>query len=148
MEQRQSFGWDYTAGLEEKQEETERTFEECIPFIRKILQRHSHIKQPHFVSPLAAAAFEDLIRDCDRMMEEFSGRWKATVDFENYEASIEMESVYFEFCADEFMNVLQKISARSIQVSLIPLTSDFTRIHILMPYFVPLEGGIPLQKEE
>lgn len=144
MEQRKIIGKDYTDKLENTQEEQEPDKKKVAAMLQILLQHDNRIKRlPHFIDPLAAAAFEDLAGDCDRMMKDFSGRWKAVIDFESYEAYIEIECVYLEFCTGEFMSTLQKLSTRSIHVFLAPLTSGFLRIHILMPYFIPMEKSPP-----
>ena len=88
--------------------------------IRKIL--HHHGQEPAPAS--------------EQIAEEFSGRIKAKIDYENYTASIEIWCCYVEFAHGKFMSILHEISQYAMLIRFEPLTSGDLHIEILMPYFV------------
>lgn len=107
--------------------------------ITKLIHRAEALKRlPHMVNPVAAVRFNRAVKACDAMAKEFSGRIKATLDFETYEASIILECAYIEFRHHEFMETLAALSLISQNIRIASTPSDLFRIDISMPYFVPL----------
>ena len=82
------------------------------------------------------ASHLDHVADCEQIAEEFSGRIKAKIDYENYTASIEIWCCYVEFAHGKFMSILHEISQYAMLIRFEPLTSGDLHIEILMPYFV------------
>lgn len=124
---------DYTAELERL--DVEITPEDKV-LMGKALEYLEHIKTvPFVVNRRAAAEFDQMVADCDKIAKEFSGRLKAVVDYECHEASITLECVYVDFNVGEFMDILQSMAAKALQVRFEPLTSGLLRITIFMPYF-------------
>lgn len=126
------FTKDYTDGLLNEPELAQEDWEELI-HRAEALQR-----LPHIVNPLAAARFDKAVKACDAIAKEFSGRIKAAVDFEIYEATIVLECAYIEFRHHEFMETLAALSLISQNIQITSTPSELFRIDISMPYFVPL----------
>ena len=105
--------------------------------IKKILLNHEQDlkNNPRFLLPFAPALFEKAVADCEQIAEEFSGRIKAKIDYENYTASIEIWCCYVEFAHGKFMSILHEISQYAMLIRFEPLTSGDLHIEILMPYF-------------
>lgn len=108
--------------------------------VKKLFSRLEHLNSlPHIVDPLAVQRFEEMVEACDLIAKEFSGKLKATVDYERYSARIELECVYIDFDQGEFLETLQKLTAMAGSISFQPLTSGFLRVEIAMPYFLTVE---------
>ena len=139
---------DYTDGLAEllaavAAEDAARladgTMPEDTPVIRRALadygQRHA---LPHGADPDCLLIFDELVRDCDALMEAFFGKLTAILDYEAHDARITMENVYLEFRADEFLHILQKMAAAASVICFDPTAADMLRVTVHMPCFFPL----------
>ncbi len=125
---------DYTSGL--KKPDCNETPEDKI-LERAALKIYEYVNNlPHVIDPIAAKRFEEMIEACDSIAKEFSGKMKATINYENYSAEIVLECVYVEFQQNEFMETLYKLSTTAKSICFLPLTSGFLKIEINMPYFL------------
>lgn len=129
---------DYTPRLAEE-DELDR-LPETLQMVRALIARYDAVKRlPHIVLPAAAAEFDHMVEACDTIALEFAGRLEATVDFERYEARINLDIAYIEFCQDDFMETLRRLTSSAILIRIFPLlASSLFRIEISMPYFIPL----------
>lgn len=129
---------DYTPKLAEE-DELDR-LPETLQMVRAVIARYDAVKRlPHIVLPAAAAEFDHMVEICDTIALEFAGRLEAIVDFKCYEAHINLDIAYIEFCQDDFMETLRRLTNSAILIRIFPLqASPLFRIEINMPYFAPL----------
>ena len=138
MKKKEVITRDYTDQLKAMEEREDELTQEMKEILERMRQAGPQKKRAYIISPYAAARFEKTIEACDNMMKEFSGKLKATVDYESHHATIEMECVYIEFRAKEFMTYLHDMVTWAEWIEFCPLLSGFLRVSIGMPYFVPL----------
>ena len=91
--------------------------------------------RPRFLLPYAPKIFEKTVVACERVAKEFSGKFKAKIDYSCFTATIELWCCYVEFVCGEFMSILHEISRHAISVRFTPLISGDLHVEILMPYF-------------
>lgn len=129
---------DYTSKLAKEDELND--LPETLRLVRAFIARYDAVKRlPHIAFPAAVAEFDHMVEICDTIALEFAGRLEAAVDYEHYEAHINLDVAYIEFCQDDFMETLRRLVHSAIYIRIFPLSaSPLFRIEISMPYFVPL----------
>jgi len=128
---------DYTSDL--KKLNSKRTPEDEI-LAREIFKKLEYEESlPHIINPIASKRFDEMVKACDLIAEEFSGKLKATVDYEHYSAQITLECIYVDFVQDEFMETLYRLATTAKSICFLPLASGLLRIEITMPYFMVLK---------
>jgi len=132
---------DYTSGLEKP--DCKRASEDEVLAREAFKLLEYGLSLPHVIHPIAAQRFDEMVQACDLIAKEFSGKLKATIDYENYSAEIELECIYVDFQQGEFMGTLYRLAAAARSICFLPLTSGFLKIEIVMPYFLPIEGKGP-----
>lgn len=125
---------DYTNELEDL-EITDKDAQTAAAIIKSIDYLCS---LPHMIDPTAKTNFDKLVDVCDAIAQDFFGKMTATVDWEYYEASIELELDYIEFYQDLSMDDFYLLvdAANSIRIFATP-TNRFC-IRAYLPYFVLL----------
>lgn len=73
-------------------------------------------KIPKRVVPKEKADYEYRLSECDAYVRQFGGKILRVVDYEKWEASIDLYMVHFEFC-EEALTLLKEIAERAENVT-------------------------------
>ena len=106
---------------------------ELLSLARALLQS----PRLYCVDDRAAQQFYLILWDCDQLAKAFSGRIRATLDYDLRSAELVLESMTLEFDDRQRSEVLHEIAAKAHYVRISAIPDGFFRIYALMPYFKP-----------
>lgn len=91
-------------------------------------------KIPKRVVPKEKADYEYLLGECDAYVRQHGGKIRGMVDYERWEASINLYMEHFEFCDKEALTLLKEIAERAENVT-ISMKDGKLRMTIYIGYF-------------
>ena len=111
--------------------------QEDVQFAADIVKRIDDWRRhPHMIDPVAKARFDKMVGICNTIARDFYGKMTATVDWECYAASIELELDYAEFCHDGSIDDLRALLDAATGVCLSATITNRFRICVHLPYFI------------
>ena len=111
---------------------------------REYLRRGRRQKNAvHLLIPHAPRLFQQTLGQCDKIAQAFCGKVKASVNYTDFTAVIELWCSYVDFDRGEFLNVLSLLSLSAASIRFLPLTSGDLYIRIELPYFLTLPSPEP-----
>lgn len=91
-------------------------------------------KIPKRIVPKSKADYEYLLGECDAYVRQFGGRIRGVVDYENWQAVIEMYMEHFEFCDREALGLLKEMAERADNVTF-SVVERGMRVSVYIRYF-------------
>ena len=91
-------------------------------------------KIPKRIVPKSKADYEYLLGECDAYVRQFGGRIRGVVDYENWQAVIEMYMEHFEFCDREALGLLKEMAERADNVTF-SVVERGMRVSVCIRYF-------------
>lgn len=91
-------------------------------------------KIPKRIVPKEKADYEYLLSECDAYVRQFEGKIRGVVDYEKWEASIDLYMEHFEFCDKEALTLLKEIAERAENVTF-SIRDGKLRLSIFIGYF-------------
>ena len=86
-----------------------------IGFFQKYQEEMNKI--PKRVVPKEKADYEYLLGECDAYVRQFGGRIRGEVDYQKWQATIDLYLEHFEFCDREALMLLKEIAERAENVT-------------------------------
>lgn len=102
-------------------------------FFQKVAEAFSQV--PKVVLPEAKADYEYLLAKCDAFAKQHGGIIRGKVDYENYEAVIDLHTPFFEIDYPNEKEFMTDIVNRSTYFCFQPDGNGWTRLHIFFTYF-------------
>ena len=91
-------------------------------------------KIPKRVVPKEKADYEYLLGECDAYVRQFGGRIRGEVDYQKWQATIDLYSEHFEFCDREALTLLKEIAERAENVTF-SMKDGLLRMSVFIGYF-------------
>lgn len=91
-------------------------------------------KIPKRVVPKEKADYEYLLSECDAYVRQFGGKIRGMVDYERWQATIDLYMEHFEFCDREHLSLLKEIAERAENVTF-SIKDGVLRLSIFIGYF-------------
>ena len=105
-------------------------------FFKKVAEAFS--KVPRVVLPEAKANYEYLLMKCDAYAKAHGGKINGLVDYENYDATIDLRVPFLEIDKPEDKQFILDIVTRSTYFCIQPDGNGWTRLHIFSMYFTDM----------
>lgn len=113
--------------------------QEDVEFAAAIVKHIDDLRRrPHMIDPVAKARFDKMVGICNAIARDFYGKMTATVDWECYAASIELELDYAEFYHNCSMDDLRALVNAATDVCLSATITNRFRICVHLPYFTAI----------
>jgi len=91
-------------------------------------------KIPKRVVPKEKADYEYLLGECDAYVRQFGGRIRGEVDYQKWQATIDLYLEHFEFCDREALTLLKEIADRAENVTF-SMKDGLIRMSVFIGYF-------------
>ena len=91
-------------------------------------------KIPKRVVPKEKADYEYLLGECDAYVRQFGGRIRGEVDYQKWQAIIDLYLEHFEFCDREALTLLKEIAERAENVTF-SMKDGLIRMSVFIGYF-------------
>ncbi len=91
-------------------------------------------KIPKRVVPKQKADYEYLLGECDAYVRQHGGKIRGVVDYEKWQATIDLYMMHFEFCDKERLTLLKEIAERAENVTF-SMKDGVLRLSIFIGYF-------------
>lgn len=91
-------------------------------------------KIPKRVVPKEKADYEYLLGECDAYVRQFGGKVRGEVDYQKWQATIDLYQSHFEFCDREALTLLKEIAERAENVTF-SIKDGLLRMTIFIGYF-------------
>lgn len=103
-----------------------------IGFFQKYQEEMNKI--PKRVVPKEKLDYEYLLGECDAYVRQFGGRIRGEVDYQKWQATIDMYLEHFEFCDKEALTLLKEIAERAENVTF-SMKDGLLRMLVFIGYF-------------
>lgn len=103
-----------------------------VGFFRKYQEEMNKI--PKRVVPKEKADYEYLLGECDAYVRQFGGRIRGEVDYQKWQATIDLYMKHFEFCDREALTLLKEIAERAENVTF-SMKDGLIRMSVFIRYF-------------
>ena len=91
-------------------------------------------KIPKRVVPKEKADYEYLLGECDAYGRQFGGKIRGEVDYQKWQAPIDLYQTHFEFCDREALTLLKEIAERAENVTF-SIKDGLLRMTVFVGYF-------------
>lgn len=91
-------------------------------------------KIPKSVVPKEKADYEYLLGECDAYVQQFGGKVRGEVDYQKWQATIDLYQTHFEFCGREALTLLKEIAERAENVTF-SIKDRLLRMTVFIGYF-------------
>ena len=103
-----------------------------VGFFQKYQEEMNKI--PKRVVPKEKADYEYLLGECDAYVRQFGGRIRGEVDYQKWQATIDLYLDHFEFCDREALTLLKEIAERAENVTF-SMKDGLIRMPVFIGYF-------------
>ena len=91
-------------------------------------------KIPKRVVPKEKADYEYLLTECDAYVRQFGGKIRGEVDYQKWQATIDLYLEHFEFCDRKALTLLKEIAERAENVTF-SMKDELLRMSVFIGYF-------------
>ncbi len=92
-------------------------------------------KIPKRVVPKEEADYEYLFGECDAYVRQFGGKVRGEVDYQKWQATIDLYQIHFEFCDREALTLLKEIAERAENVTF-SIKDGLLRMTVFIGYWL------------
>ncbi len=78
--------------------------------------------------------YEYLLGECDAYVRQFGGKVRGEVDYQKWQATIDLYQTHFEFCDREALTLLKEIAERAENVTF-SIKDGLLRMSVFIGYF-------------
>ena len=90
---------------------------------------------PKMIIPEYKANYEYLLKMCDDLAKQLGGHIRGVVDYERWEAAIDVVLPYAEFANQDGLLLLKSMAEKALSVTFRATDDGNTRIRLYVPYF-------------
>ena len=90
---------------------------------------------PKMIIPEYKANYEYLLKMCDDLAKQLGGHIRGVVDYERWEAAIDVVLPYAEFANQDGLLLLKNMAEKALSVTFRATDDGNTRIRLYVPYF-------------
>ena len=90
---------------------------------------------PKMIIPEYKANYEYLLKMCDDLAKQLGGNIRGVVDYERWEAAIDVVLPYAEFANQDGLLLLKSMAEKALSVTFRATDDGNTRIRLYVPYF-------------
>lgn len=91
---------------------------------------------PKFINPTAPKCFDHVIKLTDEYASNIGGIVDATIDYEAFEAHVDLQVPYFEFGNEEDKGFMMEIAMLCGSINISPKDNGWLHMRMTFPYFI------------